>query len=92
VSCSFFQSGSDNLIAFIDDCFYTIMVFCSHRREAYYILTVYCISEIPSVLARGKNFNIFEGNNYIARTVFWECRCGSERRWEFHGFHLEKQK
>jgi hypothetical protein len=30
------------------------MVFCSHLREAYYIFTVHCISEIPSVLARGK--------------------------------------
>jgi hypothetical protein len=54
VSCSFFQSGSDNFIAFIDDCFYTIMVFCSRLREPHYIFTVYCISEIPSVLARGK--------------------------------------
>jgi len=54
VSCSFFQNGSDNFIAFIDDCFYTIVVFCSHLRKAYYIFTVYCISEIPSVLSRGK--------------------------------------
>ena len=54
MSCSFFQSGSDNFIAFIDDYFYTIMVFCSHLGEAHYIFTVYCISEIPSVLARRK--------------------------------------
>lgn len=54
MSFSFLQSGSDNFIAFFDDCFYTILVFCSHLRKAYYVFTVYCISEIPSVLARGK--------------------------------------
>lgn len=50
MSCSFFQSGSDNFIAFIDDCFYTIMVYCSRLRDSCYSFTVYCISEIPSTL------------------------------------------
>jgi hypothetical protein len=92
VSCSFFQSGSDNFIAFIDDCFYTIMVYCSCLSVSYYIFTVYCISEIPSVLARGKTLMFLKIIIIFARTILGECHCGGDRQWEFHGFHLEKQK
>ena len=58
------------------------------------ILRLYCVLYIRNTLSFSKreNFNIFEDDNYIARKIFWECCYGSERQWEFHGFHLEKKK